>query len=105
MAKREDRRWTNLRTAGEGVAPISGSKPTKRPGTRRKKRDKVNPWYWVKNRKAGRCGLCEDETVVGQIIAFSRPNKIRCGRCVRKTGLNVKTSAKLAAERQAEGKP
>lgn len=98
MAKDETRRWRGWRTSQPGSA-VQGSPATKKPGTRRKKKDKLRPWYWIKSKKAGKCGLCNVDLDAGQIVAWSAPDKLRCGRCVRRTGLKVTTSRKLAEER------
>ncbi|HEV2789886.1 MAG TPA: hypothetical protein VGV69_01135 [Solirubrobacterales bacterium] len=82
-------------------APVKGSQPKKRPGTKRRKKNKLHPWFWIKNKHKGKkCGGCKEEVGVGQVVAFSRPSKIRCGSCVRKNDLKVKTSAPLAKERR-----
>jgi hypothetical protein len=97
MAKDETRRWTNLRTSAGGVAPIKGSQPTKRPGTRRKG-GKLKPWFWVRNKKGGSCEGCGRDLPKGEVIAWSRPSRLRCKSCVESTGLNVRMSKKLAEE-------
>jgi hypothetical protein len=100
MAKDETRRWRGWRTSAPS-AEIKGSQPTKRPGTRRKKKNKLHPWFWIKNKRKGqKCEDCGSDIEVGQVVAFSRPSKVRCGGCVRKSGLTVKTSATLARERR-----
>lgn len=100
MAKDETRRWRGWRTSA-GPAPIKGSQPTKRPGTKAKKKNRPKPWFWIKNKRKGqKCEDCGGDIGVGQVIAFSRPSRVRCDTCVRKTGLTVKTSATLAKERR-----
>lgn len=98
MAKDETRRWRGWRTSQPNSA-VKGSQPKKKPGTRRPKKDKLNPWYWIKLKKTGKCGLCEADLDQGQVVAWSAPGKLRCGRCVRRTGLKVTTSKKLKEER------
>lgn len=101
MAKQASRRWRGWREGQSGPAPIKGSQPTKRPGTRRRKKDKLYPWYWVKSRGGEDCGGCGESIEAGQVVGFSRPDKVLCGRCVRGRGLKITTSRKLAKERRA----
>lgn len=99
MAKDETRRWRGWRTS-QPTAEIKGSQPTKKPGTRKKPKDKLRPWFWIKNTKPNtKCEGCGGLQLVGQTVAFSRPKKILCTACVDEKGLRVKTSVKLAKER------
>lgn len=94
VAKDETRRWRGWRTSQPEAAP--------RPKRSKRKKAKLHPWFWIRNKKKGqRCERCQDIVEVGQVIAFSRPNKVRCETCIGKSELKPKTSAPLAAERRA----
>lgn len=99
MPRAQRQRWKGWRE-GQGPAPIKGSQPTKRPGTRRRKKAKLHPWYWVKSRGNEDCPGCGEAIANGQVVGFSQPDKVLCERCVKGRGLEPKTSKKLAKERR-----
>jgi len=100
MAEDETRRWRGWRTS-QPDAPIKGSQPTKPPGTKKRKRNRPTPWFWIKNKRKGqRCEGCDKEVRVGQVVAFARPKKVRCRTCIERTGLKPKVSTTLAKERR-----
>lgn len=101
MAKDETRRWRGWRTS-TGPAPIKGSQPTKRPGTRRTKKGKLSRWFWVRGKKAQDCPGCGSAIAAGAVIGFSSPDKVLCSECVDRRGLKIATSKKLAEERRAK---
>lgn len=99
------RRWAGWRTNADAPAEIKGDQPTKKPGTRKKKKDRPRPWYWVRNRGTSTCGSCGRELRPGLVIAFSRTGdkakpKVRCESCAKRDGLKVTTSQKLKDERR-----
>lgn len=103
MAKRghvQHRRWKGWRTDANGPAPIKGDQPTKKPGTKAKKKRKPTPWFWVKNKRKGECGGCGRELRPGVVVAFARPKKVLCRTCVEGKGLKPTTSRTLKDERR-----
>lgn len=103
MAKRghvQHRRWKGWRTDADGPAEIKGDQPTKKPGTRAKKRKRPQPWFWVKASRDNECGNCGRSIRAGVVFAFSRPKKVLCRACVESKDLKPTTSHKLKEERR-----
>lgn len=105
MAKRghvQHRRWAGWRTSADVVpSEIKGDQPTKKPGTKAKKRRRPQPWFWVRNKRTGTCGGCERELKPGVVVAFSRPKKVLCRTCIEQKGIEPTTSRALKEERKA----
>lgn len=100
MARAQRQRWSGWRTQ-QPDAPIKGDQPTKKPGTKKRKRKPSAPWYWVRNRKPGACNGCRRDLDVGEVVAFrSNPKGVLCKACVTEKGIEPKTSRKLAEERR-----
>lgn len=100
MPRAQRQRWKGWRS-GQAAAPIKGDQPTKKPGTKAKKRKRPQPWYWVKNKRKGKCGSCDRELRAGVVVAFSRPKKVMCRSCVESKGIEPTTSKTLKEERRA----
>lgn len=102
MPRRGDsQQWKGWRTSTD-PAPIKGDLPTKKPGTRRKKKGKLNPWFWVRNKRKSACPGCDRELAVGEVVAFSRPKKVLCAGCIAAKGIKATASHKLKEERRAK---
>lgn len=99
MPRNQRQRWKGWRS-GQAPAPISGDQPKKKPGTRSKKKDRPHPWFWIKNKRLGKCGGCDRELRAGIVVAFSRPKKVLCRSCVESKGLKPTTSRTLKDERR-----
>jgi hypothetical protein len=97
--KGDSQRWKGWRET-QAPAPIVGDQPTKKPGTRAKKRKRPQPWFWVKASRDNECGSCRREIRAGVVFAFSRPKKALCRACVEAKDLKPTASRKLKEERR-----